>query len=460
MSINARDEFAGTVCELASKRDDELSDSLRKINNVIVETKNKKKKALFWGAINANFVAMYNQLYEKLNYNLYWIDNAQKLPFTYGVKFNIPLPFVRVRFPLYNGRVISEIQNLRFCNNDYLDDTFLIIRGMFPLMESDTIKALALDIENYVVSVFSIINPQFVLLWNKFYVISRVVIAVARKLNIPIIYIEAGSFPSTIAIETIGQMGESVPAVNSLWYNKYEPITRNEYDYFDTVIKQWKNRNISRNKKEKTINLFSLLSMKRKKTIFYAGQIDSDVGIYPYNKTAQKFHSPSFSSSMDALIFLSELAKNNDWNLIYKPHPIAYREHLESRDIPDNVIYITEGDINDIVDICDVCVTILSTTAYVALVREKPVVMLGYIQLRGQGCTYEAFEKNQIEQTIKDAIKYGYTSEQKRSFVEHTARMCKYYLFDNLDKRELRYGQPLEKAIDFINNAINGEAEF
>ena len=119
--------------------------------------------------------------------------------------------------------------------------------------------------------------------------------------------------------------------------------------------------------------------------------------------------------------------------------------------LPDNVIYVDTCDINDLIDISDVVVTIRSTTNYVALIRKCPVLMLGYTQTHGQGCTYEAFEKNVIEPQLKQAIDKGFTAEQREAFIEHVARLLKYYLYDDTLPRELRYGLSMpEKFEDFF----------
>lgn len=123
-------------------------------------------------------------------------------------------------------------------------------------------------------------------------------------------------------------------------------------------------------------------------------------------------------------------------------------EYDRKEGLPDNTIYVEFGDINDLVDISDVVVTILSQTNYVALIRHKPVVMLGFSQAKGKGFTYEAFEKVKIEKEVQNALKKGFTKEQEQAFLIHIAQVLKYYLYDDLVERDLRYGKQIPSNIE------------
>ena len=78
----------------------------------------------------------------------------------------------------------------------------------------------------------------------------------------------------------------------------------------------------------------------------------------------------------------------------------------------------------------DVVITILSTVSYVSLIRKKPVVMLGYTQLKEKGCTYEAFEEKKILEQIKKAISDDECEKMREQFVCHVAQMKKFYKLD------------------------------
>lgn len=104
--------------------------------------------------------------------------------------------------------------------------------------------------------------------------------------------------------------------------------------------------------------------------------------------------------------------------------------------LPENVIFVDDVDINGMVDLSDVVVTILSTVSYIGLIRQKPVVMLGYTQLKEKGCTYEAFDRNNIEFILKKSFYKGLTIYMKEAFIHHIAKLKKYY--HDLDWTEIR----------------------
>ena len=90
----------------------------------------------------------------------------------------------------------------------------------------------------------------------------------------------------------------------------------------------------------------------------------------------------------------------------------------------------------------------LGETIYDALVRDKPVVTLGYSWAKGKGINYEAWKAADIEKQIKKAIDFGFTDKMKQAFIKHLAQCLKYYLYDNGLDRPVRYGQMFPDSFD------------
>ncbi|MDL2302692.1 hypothetical protein LJC58_10150, partial [Lachnospiraceae bacterium OttesenSCG-928-D06] len=174
--------------------------------------------------------------------------------------------------------------------------------------------------------------------------------------------------------------------------------------------------------------------------ISFFGHNEYESGIFPYTRNSRQFHSPIFRSSLEALQYLSLISLKNSWNLIYRPHPtmVALGHCNESP-----YAYVSKQNLNHLIDRSDVIVTILSQTAYIALIRDKPVVMLGYNQLRGKGCTYEAFNKELIEETIITAIDSGYQLLQKQNFILHCTELLETTLYDDMTKKKVKIGRNL-----------------
>lgn len=250
-------------------------------------------------------------------------------------------------------------------------------------------------------------------------------------------------------------MGESLPAIN---YAEFFDLKVDEDDiiHAQNVIKYlYENRVTRWQQPMNDVGEIDILKEKLiigKPVILYAGQNDYESGIRPYGEYARKYHSPVFESSDQAAVYLGKLATKNNWNIIYKPHPAVLRFACRQKeyDIPDNVIIVDRIDINDLIDMADVLVTIVSQMGYMSLIRGKSAVMLGYTQLRGKSCTYEAFSQSVIEKVINDAIQFGMTEEQKANFTRHVAQIIKFYVFDDGEEREIRYGKDMVQCMELM----------
>ena len=270
-------------------------------------------------------------------------------------------------------------------------------------------------------------HPSAIILWNEFYAFHRLLDAACRELMISVMYMEFGNIPGTITLEKVGQMGESWPAKYSSDF-LHIPVSERDYRSAQKKIIELKNKKLNRNTQPVNTSMKTIKEklLRDRPIVFYAGSNDYASGIQPYTERARKYHSPIFQSSMEAVSYLSDLCQQNAWNFICKPHPMM-SQYWEKISFPENVIYVDEVDIHDLIDLSDVVVTILSTVGYIALIRERPVVMLGYTQLKGKGCTYEAFRKNDIENTILSAISNGFTCTMQKNTIKHIAQMERYY---------------------------------
>ncbi len=303
-------------------------------------------------------------------------------------------------------------------------------------------------IYQYVMSVLDILQPKQLIVYCLVMVQHLILEEVCNEKGIPLISTHQGILPGTLAFDVGGEVGKSLPTIYS---EKFLGLSINETD-MEHAKKVWEylyKSNLNRKiQPQNNCVEYVLKNIDRKKPIiFFAGQNDFSSNMVPYTSDTQKYHSPIFQTSIEAGIYLAELCKKNEWNFVYKPHPMSTKFEEKGK-LPDNTIYVEFGNINDLVDISDVVVTILSQTNYVSLIRHKPVVMLGYSQTKGKGCTYEAFEKEKIESVIREALGNGFTEEQEKAFLRHIAQVLKYYLFDDLQEREIRFGKKAPSDIE------------
>ncbi len=294
----------------------------------------------------------------------------------------------------------------------------------------------------FIVAVLDKIRPRMVILWNEFYAFHHVFCGICKEKQIELRFMEFGCLPGTFCIEKKGQQGESNPARFPEDFRSL-PVTIGEITEASDVIDFLRISCMNRNPQPMMMFRSELLHYWKpgQKIVTYFGQNLYESGMYPYTSLSQEFHSPIFQTDIEALYYLQELCCKNGWNLIYKPHPIIHNLGLDKREEISECDVLDDVNINSLIDFTDVSVTIVSQCAYISLIREKPVVMLGYTQLKRKGCAYEAFNKEEIEKKIKIALVKGYTEKQRKHFKKHCAQLLKFYLLDDCTERTLRFGR-------------------
>jgi hypothetical protein len=298
----------------------------------------------------------------------------------------------------------------------------------------------------YAKKLLAILKPKCVILWNEFYAFHMIIQGICMEMHIPLYYMEFGCLPGTLCIESGGQQGESRVATRYQSF-KRKPVTKAEISQAKRVLDFLYATKLNRNVQPQAV--LSRQGLHHYQTgrpvVLYMGQNDYESGMCPYNRRTQKYHSPVFQSSLQALEFLTLVCIQKGWNLVYKPHPVMDALGHRGHDKEDQIDVVSDVDVNSCIDCADVVVTILSQAAYVALIRNKPAVMLGYTQLRGKNCTYEAFSQSRVSKVIQKALKQGFTKKQKKNFQRHAAQLLKYYLYDDLVERDLRFGRRVEE---------------
>lgn len=318
--------------------------------------------------------------------------------------------------------VIDYVQSKK-----YLSEASRNLRMGYPKMATNYEYLVCFWADKIMRTVMEYWKPKSVILWNAFYAFHKIIRGICEEEKIFVKYMEFGNIPGTIQEETIGQMGESYPSKFPEEFIKID-VSEEELCRAEALVEELYRKRTNRNIQPKSIQLDEIKEnlQENKPVVFYVGQNDNAAGFQPYTENSKKYHSPIFESSDEAAVYLAKLCKKNNWNYIYKPHPMMM-ENFRPEVMPDNTIVVNQMDINELIDFSDVVITIVSTVSYIALIRNKPVLMLGYTQLKSKGCTYESFEEKHIEEQIKSALSEGYSEEKRKHFLKHVVQMGKYY---------------------------------
>jgi hypothetical protein len=272
-------------------------------------------------------------------------------------------------------------------------------------------------------------QPDLVIVWNQFHPLSKAAQAAARNCGVPVAFVEFGLLPGTLNFDLAGQMGESDVVWHASEFNNLsvEPADR---EAAEAAIRSVRETQANRRIQEPLNAQTEILKQRAngRSIVFFAGHNDHASGTRPYDDSARKYHSPMFTSSREAAQHLADLAKRNDWFLLYKPHPFACRTQLLD-DAGHMAVLSRDVDINACISLADCIVTTVSQTSYVAMMHQKPLVMVGYNQLRHSGCQYQADTIDEVETSIQKALAAGFTQVQYEAWMKHVARLLKHYLF-------------------------------
>ncbi|MCT7584809.1 hypothetical protein [Aliarcobacter butzleri] len=358
-------------------------------------------------------------------------------------------PNIKNKYQNIYFKINSDIKKLIYENDTYINALDNFDKKFHKVLCKNQAEYTVFEAYVFFNELINKYNPNAIILWNKFTPIHTIFDFIARKHNIKVFYAEFGVLPGTFSIETIGQMGESYPAIN---YKDFKNINISQSEKIDSIdiLAKLKSSKLNRNIQPINNEIDNIKKMlkQNKPTILYAGQNDFESGIYPYTKHTKEFHSPIFKSSDEAFEYLCQIAKKNEWNLIYKRHPLMVNNTNKPND--NGFLIIDNININDLIDICDVAITIVSQVSYISLIREKPLVLFGYTQLKNKECCYEVYTLSKIEKSISEAIQYGFTDKQKENFVLHVAQLIKTYVYDDLLKKDVKYNLSTDEYRKYI----------
>ena len=291
------------------------------------------------------------------------------------------------------------------------------------------------------------------ILWHQFNGIAYALAEHCERLAVPVLYAHLGPLPGTITFEAGGQMAESWVCRENARFVEL-PVTEQDLEIADRYIKFVREMRSDRKIQltDRPIEPVTTdLRTRSSGLIFYAGQNDFRTGMAPRSLPHATEHSPFFDDTYDALAALAKVAAERNWGVIFKPHPnIPAVTENQIRTIPDNVALVEHANIFECILETDVTITVLSSTAYLSLIHNRPVVLLGRMSLSGKGCVYEATSRENIGDVINAALTNGFTDEQKQHWRKHTAQLIRHYLFAYDDEAASRIGRDVDAAAAFI----------
>jgi capsular polysaccharide export protein len=319
------------------------------------------------------------------------------------------------------------------------------------------------------------VSLELIIIWNDTFLFDALAKAFAIKNQIPYRVFEAGLFrPNTITIDPIGvNANNSVPRKRSF----YEDVNINEkeinnirmididlpnssasyihnrfVDFVCTktgrqedtriIYESMFNKILRRLKSKASSNKMSI-SMKNE-YIFVPFQVKDDSQIIQ--------NSPIFKSMFDLVSFLvSEIKiwnKNNNDNLhiVFKEHPADttnYHNLYQKFSSNDNVIFLREGDTQELIRNSKLVITINSTVGLEAIGQFKKVLTLGEAFYNIEGIAVHCKVPSEFQQCLNKAISNGIDDRLINNFLSYLRN--EYQLVGNWREGKFNENQMMKK---------------
>lgn len=275
--------------------------------------------------------------------------------------------------------------------------------------------------------------PDLVCLWGYLSPWGKMIQDLCKWKGIPICSLEWGILPGTVAVDFNGHMAESWVAKKSSYFNEL-PLNDDDIlhgkNYLDIAIKPELSRNVACELDANIQRKIDKMKTQGKKIILYIESNSAHSGNVLSDVERARLHSHIYEDDGQAYNKILEICKKHkDWHILYKPHPISITRGIKTKIDDEYTTVIYQGGLNESLKMADVSVTILSQSAYVSLINNIPTLLLGRLQLNDSGAAYILQKEDELEEIMENALRNGYTMEQKTKFLEHVSRALKYYVF-------------------------------
>lgn len=342
------------------------------------------------------------------------------------VALNLPLPRTIVAPPAFSSGTPRHTPDR--------SDSLLTIAATcfnydYHLKTLEECAASILQYQSYIHFEIDNFQPSCVILWHQFNHYHYIVADYCKARDIPVIYAENGVLPGSWCFEHGGQMAESWIAGNPDGFAALPVSAQDRADarrYLDMAARSKLNRKTG-GPGVREAGLAEALADDPRPTILYAGVNDIKTGLAPYSWRRSPRHAIDYASSEAGLDALLEVAGRRDWRILYKPHPGVKpgRGRAYAND-PHLLVIEKSVDLVDLLRHVDVLATILSQSAYMALINGVPCVLMGRMQLTGSGLAHEALRETELEAAVEAAL--ADSGGDRAALEAHVARLLRHYL--------------------------------
>lgn len=277
-------------------------------------------------------------------------------------------------------------------------------------------------------------KPDLVILWHQFSPYHHIIAHWCAAQGVPVVYGEHGVLPGSWCFEFQGQMGESWIARDPQGFQAL-PLEAADQKQAETYLQQAVSTRMNRKTNMVSVaeaGLDGALREEPRPKILYAGINDFKTGLQPFSQHRSLQHSGDFISTEAGLMALLPLARKNGWRVLFKAHPSIRHDAKALEAYADCLTVIDKQvDLVDLLHYSDALATIVSQSAYMGLLHNVPVVLMGRMQLSGSGLVQEACFRSDLEAALRRALPPEPTHRDPQALRDHVARLIRYYVMSD-----------------------------
>jgi len=304
-----------------------------------------------------------------------------------------------------------------------------------------------------------------VVVWSEHVTGMRLLKRKVRRSGARLILSEYGELPGTMFICDRGMFHESWPL---LFKEKFSalPVSIDEVGEMKKHIHNIVNECISSKvgQYDANSNLEAINLPKGKPVIYVNGVQAHASGLLPRSSKFSHEYSPYFGSNYEMLKYFANLAKKNDWIIIFKDHPNTCN-YFPGQEICDgewgeHVKILGNIDIYKIFTLADLTVSLGSKTVYLSLLNQVPVYLMGPYSINSDDLSCGLYTGGMSEEAIISAVEAAQNhGVDVEGLTVYLTRMMKYFYYSMDDDSNSLFGRGRQQFWkDFLDYMKGGRS--
>ena len=281
------------------------------------------------------------------------------------------------------------------------------------------------------------VKPSLIIAWQNSLPQSNILKRLAEEYSIPNLIMERGMLPDSFMLEKSGNVALS-DIVNNFSIRKVikDSTAKNDYDKIKEFYRTNKPTKYSQRSLNESQILLDEFNLKEIPTLVYFANMDSSVGLYPYDSNLSKKTSVEFNNTKKVINSLLSYAKKHSLNISVKLHPHDNNDYSEYE--LEEIRILRDFDYHLLMEKADLLAFSSTTLQFESLIYEKPVILFNNSELCGFNIGYEVQSLQNLFKVITEAV----NKDQLETRLDNAKRFlhwaANYFLFSYYENTPIK----------------------